>query len=241
MVAVLFALETHYLDGQFKDQCTDMLTLMAYANAENRYCRTNGEWMAYYMYLARRKGYREQMDTLDVNAEQEEKIEDALQDAKLSEKEQRVAHYAAVDLARVPIYSVTDLAAAKDILAEADQSILAQTCEQYAEWKQSDNTLEQQRIDTLNIPAAAEREAAQAAIQAQRDNIAEAIAAARTSSTVLDAVVSVNELTEKGKQLKAVLRFEHTVSGAAKTAFMQQEAAATGKPFTDNERLTHLV
>jgi Origin of replication binding protein len=109
-VKLFLALGTEYHEGEWRPICSDMSALIAYSNAESSFTHSDAEWMAYFMYIARRKNYTERI--LITDSDRTAALELAAKQAAEAEAIRRAQVFDSIDISRVPLYSVKALAAA---------------------------------------------------------------------------------------------------------------------------------
>jgi hypothetical protein len=215
-VKMQFSLPMQFVDGEPRYMCSGVLSQLAYSAAEARYGRSDSEWLALFMYIARRKGYKESTCALGIS-EAERAQEELLKKAeKVAEKVRRDEVFSDIDMSRVPLYSVRELAHYKDQVQSASVAAI-QTAK---------NTIFQLPLDYFGL----EDKMLSDLSLAQQAEVEEAF-----SDPVLKALVMVQQIELKAAQLGKILRFERTGRGVEKDSFMQREEEATGIPFGEYE------
>eukprot|EP00953_Heterococcus_sp_UTEX-ZZ885_P004236 2788-Heterococcus_DN1.PRE.1 len=228
-VKLLFTLEARYVGGNMKHTCSGMASLFAYANAEQRYTMGDAEWMALFMYIARRKKYITQFCTLQLDAVEDAQLKLMAKEATAAEVIRREVQFDQIDMSRVPLYSVREL-------TKAREQVQAMGAEQLAA---AEVMLVESSVPYVSIQTRANMRDSELSALAEKELELDADSREQMIEAMQDPdqnkLLTYQELELRAVRLRNVLRFERTRNGVKKDMFMQREQQKTGQDFGEHE------
>jgi Origin of replication binding protein len=222
-------IEGMYVGGRMKKTCSGMASLVAYANAEQRYTRSDGEWMAYFLYIARQKRYSIEFCTLQLDAVEDAQLKLMAKGAIEDEVIRREVQFDQIDMSRVPMYSVKEL-------AKAREQVQAMGAEQLAA---AEAKLVESSVPYVSIQIRANMKDFEMSALAEKELELDAESREQMTEAMQDPdqnkLLTYQELELRAVRLRDVLRFERTRHGVKKDMFMQRERQMTGQDFGEHE------